>query len=104
MFNVLTEDPSITSSSLSWKFLGHNLGLGNNTLQKIEDFYDTPEDRLYNCLSKWIRRYDQVDEKGGPTYLTLVEALRKMKDIDKSIAERVLAKFSDDHTSQLSGA
>ncbi|XP_019861161.1 PREDICTED: uncharacterized protein LOC109589540 isoform X2 [Amphimedon queenslandica] len=94
VYNLLIAEPSLLSSEpSSWKFLGRNLGLADSTLQKIEDFYDTKEDRLYNCLSKWIRRCDQVDEKGGPTCYKLVDALRKINN--EEIAERVFAKFNN---------
>lgn len=92
--NVLIAKPSLLSSEpSSWKFLGRNLGLADSTLQKIEDFYDTKEDRLYNCLLKWIRRFDQVDKKGGPTYYKLVDALKTINN--EEIAERVFAKFNN---------
>ena len=92
VYNTLTQEPSLTSQPFSLKILGGNLGLADDTLQKLEDFSDTTEDRLYNCLSKWIRRYDQVDNKGGPTYLNLVQALKRIKADE--IAERVFTKFN----------
>ena len=99
VFNVLNAEPSLISEPSSWKFLGRNLGLADDTLQKIEDFHDTTEDRLYFCLLKWIKRIDKVDEKGGPTYYILVESLKKMKK--EEIAERVSAKFNHESKSLL---
>lgn len=93
VYNTLTQEPSLTSQPFSLKILGGNLGLADDTLQKLEDFSDTIEDRLYNCLSKWIRRYDQVDDKGGPKWENLVEALKKIKADE--IAERVRSEFCD---------
>ncbi|XP_019855829.1 PREDICTED: uncharacterized protein LOC109584508 [Amphimedon queenslandica] len=93
VFDVLNDEPSLLSCDpSSWKFLGRNLGLADDTLQKIEDFHDTTEDRLYFCLLKWIQRSDKVDEKGGPTHLILADSLKKMKK--EEIAKRVFANFS----------
>ncbi|XP_019851720.1 PREDICTED: uncharacterized protein LOC109581762 [Amphimedon queenslandica] len=100
VYNVLITKPSLLlSNPASWKLLGKKLGLADKTLKKIEEFRDAEEDRLYDCLSKWIKRYDEVDDKGGATCSNLADSLTEMGY--EEIAERVFKKFNN---SPLNGA
>ena len=64
-----------------WHELGLRLGLLKNTLDNIADTFTRPEARLMECLSKWLRRADNVDSKGGVTYDSLSTALRSMNEV-----------------------
>ena len=62
--------------------LGLKLGLKKNTLNTIRTNY--PQDTrqcLIECLSKWLKRADAVDSKGGATWDSLSDALRSMDEI-----------------------
>ena len=62
--------------------LGLKLGLKKNTLDTIRANY--PQDThqcLIECLSKWLKRADAVDSKGGATWDSLSDALRSMDEI-----------------------
>ena len=59
--------------------LGLHLGLHHNTLNVIEatnkgDVWSY----LRECLIKWLKRVDDVKSKGGPSYESLIRALRRM--------------------------
>ena len=62
--------------------LGLKLGLKKNTLDAIEANYPRDVGRcLIECLSKWLKRADDVDSKGGATWDSLSDALRSMDEI-----------------------
>ena len=65
-----------------WRNLGLKLGLSINTLDIIESDHTSDIERcLDECLSRWLRRVDSVDERGGATWDSLSTALRSMKEI-----------------------
>ena len=69
-------------SDSKWMELGLKLGLKKNTLDTIRANY--PQDThqcLIECLSKWLKRADAVDSKGGATWDSLSDALRSMDEI-----------------------
>ncbi|XP_019861422.1 PREDICTED: uncharacterized protein LOC109589877 [Amphimedon queenslandica] len=74
--------------SSNWKELGLKLGLYDNTLSTIESNYSKVEDRLRECLAKWLQRADGVDAKGGATWTTLINALEQC-DSGKPTAEPI---------------
>ena len=58
-----------------------------DTLETIRDNY--PQDThqcLIECLSKWLERADNVDSKGGATWVSLSVALRSMDE--SAVAEK----------------
>ena len=77
--------------SFSWQALGAYLGLLNNTLQRIQSSYLEEEKCLRECLLYWLRRYDCVDDRGGPTCDSLEKALKDIKADE--IAKQVVEKF-----------
>ena len=59
-----------------WLSLGLQLGLLMNTLKKVDAQHERDVNRcLLECLSLWLQRVDKVDEKGGPTWDALANAL-----------------------------
>ena len=65
-----------------WRNLGLKLGLSSNTLDIIESDHPSDIERcLDECLSRWLRRVDSVDKRGGATWDSLSTALRSMKEI-----------------------
>ncbi|XP_019860892.1 PREDICTED: uncharacterized protein LOC109589223 [Amphimedon queenslandica] len=75
-----------------WQDLGLRLGLHKNTLDAIERNHPGDVSRcLTECLSKWLRKADNVNSKGGATFDSLSDALRSMDEIavaDKLDQER----------------
>ena len=64
-----------------WFELGLALGLSKDTLDTIEAFYREGVGRyLIECLSKWLKRADDVDSKGGATWDSLSTGLRSMSE------------------------
>ncbi|XP_019855117.1 PREDICTED: uncharacterized protein LOC109584005 isoform X1 [Amphimedon queenslandica] len=66
-------------SGVSYNDLGLHLGLLPATLDVIEA--NNKGDVctcLKECLKKWLQQADDVKSKGGPTYDTLIEALREI--------------------------
>ena len=62
-----------------WLNLGLQLGLLMDTLKNIEAQYEKDVSRcLLECLSQWLKRVDKVDERGGPNWDTLANALSKV--------------------------
>ena len=80
-------------SSSSWQDLGLKLGLNyDTTLRNIEANYSKVEDRLRECIAKWLQRADGVDDKGGATWTTLVNALEQC-DSGKPTADHIISKY-----------
>ena len=66
-------------SGVSYYELGLHLGLLRRTLDVIEaNNKGDVSSCLRECLVAWLRRDDDVKSKGGPSYDTLIQALRKM--------------------------
>uniref|UniRef100_A0A1X7TS97 Death domain-containing protein n=1 Tax=Amphimedon queenslandica TaxID=400682 RepID=A0A1X7TS97_AMPQE len=64
-----------------WHELGLRLGLHKDTLNVLEAVF--PDDKshcLTECLSKWLRRADNVDNKGGATFDSLSDDLKSMNE------------------------
>ena len=69
-----------------WFPLGLQLGLLQPTLTEIEaNHRDDVERCLHECLTKWLSRTDKVDENGGPTMNSLVNALNKIGEVATAI-------------------
>ena len=67
-------------SETRWMELGLKLGLKKNTLDVIEANYPCIHRRLTECLSKWLKRADAVDSKGGATWDSLSTGLRSINE------------------------
>ena len=68
-------------SETRWFELGLALGLSKTTLDTIKANH--PQDThqcLIECLSKWLKRADDVDSKGGATWESLSTGLRSMSE------------------------
>ncbi|XP_019859104.1 PREDICTED: uncharacterized protein LOC109587300 [Amphimedon queenslandica] len=81
-----------------WYELGLKLGLHKNTLDVIKGDSDATYECLTECLSKWLRRADNVDSKGGATFDSLSDALKSMNEnaaADKLDQEKRKAKAID---------
>ena len=63
-----------------WYELGLRLGLHKNTLDAIKRDSDTTNERLTECLSKWLSKADNVDSRGGTTFDSLSDALKSMNE------------------------
>ena len=60
-----------------WLHLGLKLGLLAVTLHSIEAQYHGDVDRcLLECLLYWLKRSDNVVNKGGPHWISLISSLR----------------------------
>lgn len=74
-----------------WKALGKCLGLHDSTIKEIENASTNVENHLMECLSFWLKRWDFVDDKGGPTYFNLENAFKSLGE--EKIAQRVAENF-----------
>ena len=80
--NVLELLKEYGFSETRWFELGLPLGLSKNTLDTIKtDHPQNTRQCLIECLSKWLKRADAVDSKGGATWDSLSDALRSMDEI-----------------------
>ena len=63
-----------------WSSLCLALGLTDDTIGVIETNHNNQNDEscLKECLSRWLRKEDQVNETGGPNWETLISALRSI--------------------------
>uniref|UniRef100_A0A1X7T5D8 Death domain-containing protein n=1 Tax=Amphimedon queenslandica TaxID=400682 RepID=A0A1X7T5D8_AMPQE len=65
-------------SNVEWINFGLGLGLYHNTLKTIE--MDYPRDTngcVRECLVKWLEKADDVNDKGGAKWSTLIKALEE---------------------------
>ena len=64
-----------------WHELGLTLGLHKNTLDTIERNHPGDVSRcLTECISQWLSRADNVNNKGGATFDSLSDALKSMNE------------------------
>lgn len=61
-----------------WFELGLHLGLYHTTLESIQQNNRDSTRCLQKCLAQWLRRRDNVDQFGAPTWTSLVSALEKI--------------------------
>ena len=74
-----------------WSVLGLYLGLYQPTLNVIDADNRFCIQRLMACLSAWLEKKDAVENKGCPSWLTLVKALEELKE--HKIASSIKAKY-----------
>ena len=76
-----------------WYELGLYLGLFQPTLNAIDVYRrGYSMDCLIDCLSVWLEKKDAVKNKGCPSWLVLVMALKKLEKHDH-IAANIKAKY-----------
>lgn len=68
------------------------LGLYKVTLDAIEANHRDVNRCFIECLTRWLKRYDEVDRKGLPTWLRLANALKVIRNRDKAAAEKIRKK------------
>ena len=62
-----------------WMEFGLECGLHYNTLSELEANYPRDVSRcLTECVARWLRREDNVDERGEPTLQRLAEIKSKL--------------------------
>ena len=72
-----------------WMELGLKLGLIQPTLNLIEANHQHDVSRcLYECLTKWLKRADNVESVGPPTWDTLADGLHRIND--NAVAKRLI--------------
>ena len=77
-------------SETRWFDLGLALGLSKTTLETIKaDHPQNTHQCLIECLSKWLKRADDVDSKGGATWDSLSTALRLRSMDEIAVADKL---------------
>ena len=74
-----------------WYDLGLQLGLYDNTLKDIKANYENVTERFRECMSAWLREEDKVKDKDGPSWLSLVSALKTLEQ--NSIATDIKKRY-----------
>ena len=75
----------------NWQTFGHNAGLHDNTLKAITAVKPEDIEACFNeCVASWLKRQDNVNDKGKPTLLRLADIVEKTGD--KFIAEKIRRK------------
>ena len=71
-----------------WLRLGLKLGLYRDTLDAIEAKYkDDVDSCLLECLTRWLKKVDNVVNKGGPNWILLTSSLRDINEV--AVADNV---------------
>ena len=65
----------------NWQKFGLEAGLYHNKLQEIETNNSKDVDACFlECVASWLKRQDNVDDKGKPTLLRLADIVEKTGD------------------------
>ena len=68
--------------STRWSDLGLSLGLHKSLLEAIKGkHHNNPDCCLSECISHWLLRNDDVDNRGGPTWHLLSDSLRTINEV-----------------------
>uniref|UniRef100_A0A1X7TM84 COR domain-containing protein n=1 Tax=Amphimedon queenslandica TaxID=400682 RepID=A0A1X7TM84_AMPQE len=88
--HYITLPPTNPAQDSQWITLGISLGLYYNTLGVIEEkCRGDVQQCLLKCMAAWLRGEDKVRLKGGPSWLSLAEALEEIEEND--IAKNIRA-------------
>ena len=83
-----------------WFELGLELGLFPNTLEFNKLEYDrNPAKCFRRMLSQWLHGEDNVQKEGGATWVSLVKALKRLKE--NKIACAIVKKWNVDEVRPL---
>ena len=74
-----------------WYDLGLQLGLYDNTLKDIKANYEDVTEHFRECMSAWLRGEDKVKDKDGPSWASLVSALKTLEK--NSIATNIEKQY-----------
>ena len=74
-------------STFNWRQFGLKGGIKNDTLENIETNITNTEDRFKDCLTCWLRREDDVDEQGKPSWRRLAEILEELGEL--ALADKI---------------
>ena len=85
LYNVKTELKEFKKSD--WREFGSKAGLSYNTLDEIENDKKKVKDHFEECLACWLRRKDEVDEKGKPSWRRLAEILEELGE--RALADKI---------------
>lgn len=82
LYEILDILKKLQYDGTNWHQLGLLFGLLPHTLDVIERNHQghTNTHCLLECLSAWLRQEDNVKIKGGPTWYTLIQALRSIEE------------------------
>ena len=62
-------------SAADWRQLGTNLGLSGERLCEIQADYDNVKDRLWMVVHMWLKRVDDTEAYGYPSWASLQKAV-----------------------------
>ena len=78
-----------------WKDIGLKLGLFATTLENIDKCNNGSADRcLYSVLNEWLRRSDDVSNKGGTTWKVLIQVLESV-GADENVLKQCRSEATD---------